>query len=349
MRKALINISGTFAAIIVAIFIYFLIAGNISCEEEKYLMGTIVNIKAYGHNSKEAIKLAFDRIKEIEDRLSLNLEGSEVSRINANAGKSTVKVGNDTYNVIRDAIGYAKSTKGVFEPTIGPISALWGIGTGNERVPPDEEIRSLLPLVDYEDISIENVEGDYFIGLRKSGQVLDLGAIAKGYAGDRVVEIMGKSGVSGAVADIGGNIVIYGKKPGRGNWNIGVQNPFASRGQYMGILELELETGSVVTSGSYERFFERNGKRYHHIFDPKTGYPADTDIASVTVVSVNSEKADVLSTALFIMGVDEAMKHLEAYSDAEAIIIAKDKKVYITKGLKEAFRITDDQFSYQER
>ena len=177
--------------------------------------------------------------------------------------------------------------------------------------------------------------------LPEKGMALDLGGIAKGYAGDAVAAELRKNGIKHAIADLGGNLFVIGGKPDGTDWNVGIQTPFKPRGEYFGILCVSDK--AVVTSGIYERYFEENGKTYHHIMDTKTGYPIDNELFSVTVVNDSSMAADALAKA-FTMGLTDGMKFIESTKGAEAIFVTKDKKVYLTPGLKGKFKITDSNY-----
>ena len=178
---------------------------------------------------------------------------------------------------------------------------------------------------------------------------MDLGGIAKGYAGDEAIKIYKKYGIKSAYINLGGNVVVLGTKPDGKPWRIGVQNPRAENGFYIGIVEVADK--AVVTSGDYERFFEENGKRYHHILDPKTGRPADSGLISSTIVTDVSMDADALSTAAFVLGLEKGRALVESLEGVEAIFVTKDKEVYVTDGLRNSFTFSDEskEFKYVEK
>ena len=177
----------------------------------------------------------------------------------------------DTYSVIEKAVQYSKLTDGALDATIEPIVKLWGIGTDKERVPSKNEIEEKLKLVNYKDIILDNKNST--VQLKRTGQAIDLGAIAKGYTADEIKKVLLDNKISSALINLGGNVFAVGNKTDGTSWNIGIQNPLDTRGQYLGTISVTDK--SVVTSGNYERFFIVDGKRYHHIFDPKTGYPSE--------------------------------------------------------------------------
>ena len=276
--------------------------------------------------------------------MSVKIETSEISKLNAKAGVSGEKLSSDTYSVIEKAVKYSKLTDGAFDPTIEPIVKLWGIGTDAERVPSKDEIAEKLKLVDYKDIVLDSKNST--AKLKRTSQAIDLGAIAKGYTADEVKNILLENKISSALINLGGNVYAMGHKVDGTDWNIGIQNPLDSRGKYLGTISVSDK--SVVTSGNYERFFMVGDKRYHHIFDPKNGYPSENGIISTTIISDTSIDGDVLSTSTYIMGLKKAQKLVESIEGVEAIFITDDKKVYVTSGIKDSFNLTDKGFTYEE-
>ncbi|EPN2092521.1 FAD:protein FMN transferase, partial [Clostridium botulinum] len=190
-------------------------------------------------------------------------------------------------------------------------------------------------------------EKESTVMLKRKGQAIDLGAIAKGYTADELKKVLLNYNVSSAFLSLGGNVYVLGNKPDKTPWKIGVQNPLEPRGDYLGIVSVSDK--SVVTSGNYERFFERNGKRYHHIFDTKTGYPAEKGLISVSIISDKSIDGDALSTSVYTLGLDEGKKLIESLNNVEAVFVTKDKKVYITSGLKDTFKLTNTDFKLQNK
>lgn len=312
-------------------------------SRETYLMGTIINIKAYGKNAEKAVQASVDKISDIEKKMSVNIDSSEVNKINKNAGIAPVKVSKNTLDVVKASLIYSKKTKGSFDITVEPLVSLWGIGTDKARVPSKDEISNALSLINYKDVVINEKEST--IMLKRKGQAIDLGAIAKGYTADELKKVLLNYNVSSAFLNLGGNVYVLGNKPDKTPWKIGVQNPLEPRGDYLGIVSVSDK--SVVTSGNYERFFERNGKRYHHIFDTKTGYPAEKGLISVSIISDKSIDGDALSTSVYTLGLDEGKKLIESLKDVEAVFVTNDKKVYITSGLKDIFKLTNTDFKLQ--
>ena len=278
-----------------------------SCSEKKvssteFAMNTVVSITAYGDRADEAVKASFKEVKRIEALLSCHIENSEISKINKLAHIEKQKVSNETAKVLKKALWLCQKTGGAFDITLKPLSDLWNIKAEKPKIPTDEEIKNTLSIVGYENIEIDG----NFVSFKKKGVQIDLGGAAKGYCADRVKEVLKSHGIKNALIDLGGNIYALGKNEQGKNWRIGLQKPGGKRGEYFSIEELSGK--SAVSSGSYERYFEKNGKIYHHIMDRKTGYPSNSGLVSVTAISENSFEADMLSTAIFVMGADEFEK-----------------------------------------
>lgn len=337
---------------VLVIFLCFNVTGCFSNQQENddntktmtpiskdgFLLGTLVIVKIYDSENEKIFDEAFDRLKEIEDRMSINIEDSDVSRINKNAGVKSVEVHDDVYFVIQRAKEYAKITNGAFDPTIGPLVKLWGIGTADARIPSQSEINDSLFKVDYDKLKLLD---DNKVFLEDPEMILDLGAIAKGYAADETKRILLKNGVKSAIIDLGGNIFAVGSKPDGSPWRIGIQSPYKPRGNHVGVIPKS--DISVVASGDYERYFEENDKRYHHIIDSSTGYPVWNNVAGVSVLSENSIDGDALSTALFVLGVDKGIELIEGMEGIDVIYITKDNKIYISSQLKDEFELADQE------
>jgi len=269
---------------------------------------------------------------------------SGVLAINRQAGIAPVKVRADLILVLETALRYAELSGGAFDPTIGPLVKLWGIGTEKQRIPSANEIAAALELVNYRDLIIDRNSGTAF--LRRKGMELDLGGIAKGYAADEAARIAREGKVRRGIIDLGGNILALGwrleKKKDSTPWRIGVQNPFSIRGESIGFLEVH--DTSVVTSGVYERFFDNGGTRYHHILSTANGYPVDNGLLAVTIVTERSMEADALSTAVFALGFGRGKALIDSIPNAEAVFVFADGSVKITEGLFGIFTLTNDEF-----
>lgn len=326
--------------IIIAVFV-------IGCAKETvepitktaFALDTVCTITIYDKSSEKVLDDCFARLKVIESKMSVDIKSSEVSMINKMAGIKPVKVSDETYYVISNGKKFSDLTSGKFDITVGPLVKLWGINTPLARVPAPSEIKAALPLVNYKNIILNNK--DKSIMLLKKGMSLDLGGIAKGYSGDAVEQVLKNNGIKHAIIDLGGNVLTIGSKPDGSKWRVGVQNPLLARGDYLGIVNVSEK--AVVTSGIYERFFIKNGKRYHHIMDTKTGYPVDNELASVSIITDLSMNADALAKA-FCFGVKGGLSFIEKQKGVEAIFVTRDSKVYVTPGIKNSFQITDPKF-----
>lgn len=317
-----------------------------TCTIEEYLLGADIVLSVEGENAQKACVEVIKRIAEIEDRMTIHNPGSEIMNINKYASEQKVFISKDTFFVLEQALIFARLTGGSFDPTIGPLVKLWGIGTGNHRIPGEDEIREQIALVDYHTLKISRDGDDYSAYLPQRGQVVDLGAIAKGYGGDEARSILVSHGIQRGIINLGGNVVALGRKKDGSLWRVGIQNPAAPRGTYLGIVQVEDK--SVVTSGGYERYFLEGGQRYHHIIDPGTGYPADTGLISVTIIAGQGVEADALSTGAYVLGVTRGMELIESLAGVEAIFIAENKKVYTTGGIKDYFQLTDQDYSHEK-
>ncbi len=303
-------------------------------------MGTAIKVTLYNGGSEEILDKVFNRILEIENLVSINKENTELTNLNENAGIKPVKLSETSYDIIKKGIHYSQISQGGYDVTIGPLVKLWSIGLPEAKVPNNDEIEKTIKNIDYSKVIMNDETKEVF--LEESNMMLDLGSIAKGYVADEVASILKEENVDQAIIDLGGNIYALGLKNGDTNWKIGIQNPFDSRGEVVGVLEVSDK--SVVTSGIYERFIEKDGVKYHHILNPKTGYPFETSIAGVSIVSDKSIDADALSTLVFTKGVEEGLEFVESLENIDAIFITNDKQVYTTSGLKDNFKILNEEF-----
>ena len=311
-------------------------------SDEQFLLGTYVRIRVYDKDKEEALKPAFDRVKELGDKITINQSGSEIDEINQQAGIKPVKVSDDVYTLLKKAYEYSEDSHGGFDMAIGPITQLWRIGFDDARKPLQEEIDKALQLVDYHKVELNDEEKTVY--LQEKGMIIDLGAIAKGYITDEVVKVLKEQGVTTAIVDLGGNVYVLGHSP-KGedqDWTVGIQDPNLARGSVLGSIKERNKT--LVTSGIYERYLEVDGVKYHHLFNPKTGYPFDNDIAGVTIITDQSIDGDGLSTAIFAMGVKDGLAYIEdkLNDGTEAIFVTKEDKVYVTDPIKDTFKLSED-------
>lgn len=313
---------------------------NNQLSRTELFMGTAVKVTLYDHASEKLLDEVFSRVAEVEDLLSINKEGTEVGQVNENAGIKAVKLSDFSYDLIKKALEYSKMSDGGYDVTIGPLVKLWSIGLSEANVPSEDDIKKVIKNIDYTKVKMNDSTKEVF--LSENGMMIDLGSIAKGYIADDISRLLKENKVERAIIDLGGNIYAMGTKDKEHKWKIGIQNPFEDRGDVVGTIEIANK--SVVTTGVYERFIEEDGVKYHHILNPKTGYPYKTDIAGVTIVSDKSVDGDALSTLIFTKGLEEGLKFVETLESIDAIFIMNDNKVYITEGLKGNFKIVNDSF-----
>lgn len=308
------------------------------------LLHTVVQLSIYHEGQEKVLDEAIALIKELEALLSTNEEGSDVYRINEAAGKEAVKVDKRTFEVIQAAIETSKMSEGRFDPSIGVINKLWKIGSTDARKPEDAEIQAALPYIDYKKIVLDEKKQTVFI---EEGMSLELGAISKGYIADQVKELLEKRGISTAIINLGGNVIVMGTSPNNEKgWNVGVQDPDETRGATVG--SVYQQNRSVVTSGIYERYIKVDDKLYHHILNPQTGYPVENDISGVTVFTDSSTQADGLSTSLFIYGIEDGLARINDMEGVEAVFIDKDHGVHVSDDLKDDFRLTNKEYHLAE-
>lgn len=316
-------------SIIGDVFSVKLITGN------GFAMSTTIDQQVYTRSvsmGNQIISQAMSELKTFEDRFSLYRTESEISKINENAGVGYVEVSEQTFALIKKAVSYCALSNGVFDITIAPVTRAWGVNSDAPRVPSQQERDALRALVNYNDILLN--EQTHSVMLRNKGQSIDLGAVAKGEACNIVRDLYLQNKVSAALLSIGGNTMVTGKKTSGADFVIGIRDPRGTQIEVLGTVRLTDEV--LSTSGDYERVFEQDGKRYHHIMDPSTAAPAETDLMSVTAICEDGMYADFLSTWLFLLGRDEALRRMDAI-DAEIVVVDKDYNVFVSQGLREVF------------
>jgi FAD:protein FMN transferase len=306
------------------------------------LLGTACMVRLYTGGSAAIMDKAFARIEEIDARMTISRPDSEVLEVNRAAGQHPVKVTQDVLTVISQGLKYSADGNGAFDITVAPLVKLWGIGTSNARIPQKAEITAAISLIDYRNVVLD--QKALTVYLKKPGMGLDLGSVAKGYAADEVVRILRANGVSAALVDLGGNILTMGRKPDGSPWRIGIQNPEAARGTKLGYVDIA--SGSVTTAGTYERYFEQGGKRYFHILDSRTGFPAWNGLSGVAILAPDSMTADGYDTLVFTLGLVEGRKLVEStHGLIEAVFITETHNVYVTPGLRSRFTLTDSAYT----
>ena len=291
-----------------------------------FAMDTVMDFTIYGESG--LIDQSESLIASLESLVSVTDANSELYAINqTGSGTLTGKAS----SLMEQALEICRRTDGALDLSIYPIVRAWGFTTGSYQVPDEAEIQALLPLVDYRKIQYDAATGTVTL---PEGMEIDLGSVAKGYAGQLAAQMLREHGVQSALLNLGGNVQTVGAKPDGSPWQIGIKDPQGEDA----MMVLSVEDQAVVTSGGYERYFEQDGVTYHHIIDPKTGYPAENGLVSVTIVSSDGTLADGLSTSLFIMGEEKAAEFWKAHSNEfEAIFATDDGTIYVTEGLKDSF------------
>ena len=301
-------------------------------ENEKYssdifAMDTYMSLTAYGAKAQDAVTAAIHEIQRLDAMFSVGNTGSDVTIANTQ-GSATVS--DETVYLVEQSLEISRKTDGAFDITIYPVMELWGFTTKNYKVPQVDELQETLKRVSYENVSLK----DHELVLKNNAQI-DFGGIAKGYTSSRVMQIFKEYGIEHGMVNLGGNVQTLGTKTDGTAWRVAIQSPQGGN-QYLGILETSDQ--AVITSGGYERYFEENGVTYHHIIDPKTGYPSDSDLTSVTIVCADGTKADALSTSFFVMGLQNAESFYENTDlDFDVILLTKDNQIYISEGIAQNF------------
>lgn len=307
-----------------------------------FTLGAVCSIQLFTdmpHTEAEAVlQTCVRRLEELELALSANADTSTLIDINRAAGLAAVAVPPDVYPVFVRAAFFAEKSGGAFNPVIGSVVKLWNIGFENAAKPDDAAITEALQNTDYRDMKLDGST----VFLKKAGMKLDLGAIAKGFAADELTRIVKQAGIAHALIDIGGTISALGTRTDGKPWIVGIRDPRVRQGDP--VISVAMENRSISTSGSYERYFEQDGIRYHHILDPATGYPVRNNLVSVSVFADSAADADALSTACFVLGCDAALQLLTELPHIDALFIFDDNTVRTTPGFEQKMKILNTAF-----
>ena len=321
-----------------------------------FAMDTVMEIAAYGSKAEEAVQETKGRIKALENQLSRTKADSDVSRVNHNGTTPTTGLTYGMRALLPAALEYRDATNGAFDITIAPVMDAWGFTGDSFRVPEQSELDTLLKKVNSDAIQMLGSPSDSVtLG---EGQAIDIGGIAKGYTSDWVEQTFRGDGIENGKISLGGNVFVLGTKPDGSDWRVGIKDPRNESGL---AAILSLRDAYAITSGGYERYFEENGKTYHHIIDPATGYPADSGLLSVTVVADangpdqewvqpgNGTMCDAFSTALFVMGEEQALDFWRNGGyDFDLVLVTEDGRVVITAGLADRFEeVKDSGYTYE--
>lgn len=308
-----------------------------------FLLNTVVTIKLYDNQDMSLIDGSFDLITRYEAIYSRTLETSELYKLNhgllstSSDKQLTYTISQELADILNNALSYSRLSGGAFDLTVAPITDLWDFKASTPSLPDREKLKQALSLVDYNNVQLSKTEISY----AKEGIGVDLGAIAKGYIADRVKEYLMANGVKSALINLGGNLLCIGNKPDQTPFHIGIQKPYANRNET--IATMEISDLSVVSSGVYERFFVLDGKTYHHILDPNTGYPYDNGLIAVTIISEKSVDGDGLSTSCFALGLEKGLKLIESLPNTYAVFITEDYQLHYSSGFEVAIPIRSNE------
>ena len=291
------------------------------------LFDTVISVQIFDSVDEDVLKGCEKLCKKYDSMFSNKIEDSEISRINS-AGGNPVEVSKETIKLIKKGIYYSEMSDGAFDITIAPVSSLWDFKAETPSVPSPEAIAEAVSHVNYENIIIR----DNTVKLADPHAGIDLGAIAKGYIADRIKDYLEEEGVRHAMINLGGNVLAMGSKLDGSDYNIGIQKPFDETGEP--ITSVKISDKSVVTSGIYQRYFKADGKIYHHILDPNTGYPCENNLYSVTILTDSSLTADALSTTCFLLGYDRGMKLINQLDNVDAVFITNDNQIHYSKNFQ---------------
>lgn len=296
-----------------------------------YAMNTVISLSAWGEDGKEALALGQEYLYSVDNQFSATRETSELYQLNQTSDE-WVNISLEMQELLYFSMEMAVDTNHTFDPTIAPLVKAWGFTESSHQVPTEEEIQALLPYVDASLVELDYKNQQVYLS---EGVSLDFGAIAKGYAADQLVKILEQEKVTCAKLDLGGTVYVKGTKIDGSLWNIGVQNPYG--GGYVGTLRLQDK--AVITSGGYQRYFMEEGTVYHHIIDPRTGFPATSGLGSVTIICDSGARGDALSTALFVSGLEDAVDYWKRYENFDMILVTTQGDVYVTPNLDGNFTL----------
>jgi thiamine biosynthesis lipoprotein len=296
-----------------------------------YLMGTKITLYIKGKDAENLAKKACDMLIHYEEVFSANSDNSQLGMLKKAAALAPKKVDEELYELINIGKKHSLSENTYLNIAIGPLIKLWRIGFEEAHVPDKESIKKVLELLRPENIQLDDEEKSVY--LLKEGMEIDLGAIAKGYFADKVMEFLKENGASSAMVDMGGNVLVFGESPSEGgDWKVGIQNPFLPRGNAVALVKIRNQ--SVVTSGIYERVLEKNGSKYHHIFDSETGYPIESNVASLTIIADKSVDCDIYTTKLFGLDATSIIRRVNKINNMGAVVITVDGNLAHTENLK---------------
>lgn len=309
--------------------------GIVGCSRVKepikksgFYFDTVISVTLYDDKDEKLLDGCFALADKYEGYFSTTLPDSDIAKINA-ANGSPVSVHDETITLLKEGLRYSKLSGGGFDITIGALSTLWDFKNNKGVLPEEQSIKDAVSTIDYHHVVIDESNKEVTLGNPKTQ--IDLGAIAKGYIADRMKDYLNENGVTSGLINLGGNVLSVGPKDDGSAYSIGIQKPFSKEGTPLGAIEIKDKT--VVSSGVYERNFTVEDKLYHHLLNPKTGYPYENGLTGVTIICKKSVDGDGLSTTCFSLGLEEGMKLIESLEDTEAIFITDDKELHFSSGI----------------
>ncbi len=303
-----------------------------------YMLNTVVSVTIYDSQDESLLDEALEICQKYENLVSPTLKTSEIYRLNHGElpeEDGFYQLSSETADLIARGLEYCELSDGAFDIAIEPVSSLWDFTSGEAVIPSQEDIQAALPLVDYRDVVLEGTK----IHFNKEGMGINLGAIAKGYIADKMKEYLQDQGVESAIIDLGGNVLCIGERTDGAPFRVGIRKPFADRSETAAIMEISDK--SVVSSGVYERFFEKDGVLYHHILNPETGYPYENSLISVTIISDKSTDGDGLSTTCFALGLEKGMELINSLSDVQAVFITDDYQLHYSENFQDTIKLIE--------
>ena len=306
-------------------------------------LNTAVTITIYDSQNKNLLTECMNLCDKYEKIFSRTASDSELYKLNhrqltpVDGTDNTYQVSDSLAELIQKGLYYSDLSDGAFDIAIEPLTSLWDFTAEDPQVPEDSLIQAALPKCDYHNISVDRVKNE--ITLKTDDTAIELGAIAKGYIADRLKDYLVSRNVKSAIINLGGNVLCIGEKPDNSAFKIGIQKPFADRSETIAVMDIKDK--SVVSSGIYERCFEQNGTLYHHLLNPKTGYPYDNGLITVTIISDKSVGGDALSTTCFAMGLEDGMKLAESLDDVQAFFVTSDYEIHYTKDFRKKIKVTE--------